>query len=1509
MMKNDLFDLIEKEKENKADTYVKKYAEMVADYQRELETVKGYNGRQILELLQNCDDQESKIAVLQIDTLTKEFSISNNGIPFSATGYRSLFIANLSSKVNNKKFIGNKGLGFRSIINWSETIEIISNNLSLSYSPEFIADFYNSKFTEEKQINIRNEFQLSDDEIPVALLSMPEIQLAASHDYATTVKIKYREDEQDKILEQINLISSDILLFLNHLEEILIITDNREVVFKKVILNTYVSNGITVTTQSINDVVWKVYGVEKKIEKDIIKSNKDKDLYYQIKIAIANDFTHTNPYLFSFFPTNIKFNQDYILHATFELDSTRNQIVDSDKNRFLLKEIVDFTLNVAKIHSSDGVNFNALRILNYGDKADVLDKYGYYDLIKEALETEEIYPCLDNVYRKKTDIIYVNDFLPELLVQYDAIEYLPNHTISLNGNLELQKIFENQEVNKDLSLITDLEEVVNKISALNLRPAERIDFIDTVTANINKNKRYKFNFLIDDEGIVINSDENIYTRPSNSNKLIVPSFTHIKAVNEVFYHRYLNKNYNSTAGSRTRFFYDVFKSYCNIHEYDIVPLINRIISKTNEIMVDKAISFEVKKNSLQESLSALYANYNQLKDKETEREVNDLYVLTQTNDFEPISNLFLSAAYPSGKLTTKIFHGIYFNNMYIADVKILLGEPDIYNIAHFEEFLKWMGCNFLLKYQEKSMQDIPGYGSQFNEVPYIKYVRDLTNDRENYTGYKIHFKELNQNVISNLDIHSLIALCVLDTKLNNEISDRKNTDSYKYYYRGWYTKYDHPSYIKFQINKVFHFENFILDEKFSWMNTVFFDYNHQIFKDFKIGPSAVRGVLGDLGAIENFEESPLAILNSAFHQFNKVFPDGKGSATFYSNMVKILAKKNYILTAPIKLFAYKNATLELLDQNKIYFSDNIILPIQLSDDYPILNFPARAGAKEAIRKLNINDLDDLKIAIENYELNDEVNAEMQRYYDSVKPYVLAYRLESLDKSSSINANINFTNSFKFELCNHLECRLNDRIFNLQNNSYVYDSSRKIYLLKISNVSSLEELRNEPGFADVFSDVLCNVFSTKSEKSTFESLIRDSSKVINYNIEKTLGITALEEAKRHLGQLSSKKYFWNIIFSLIDTNMENSDEALDDFIRTSFSGFEMDLDYHHFNNPKNISQFKVLFETLNISLQDFNAMVTEQIDVSDYNFRALETEYLKFNNRFKQLVYHQLLNQEFTEKSQLIDYFNRYSNLITELKTLAHENSYNFIEDGRQFFYRVLSDNFPEVNYDLVIHDLDINEIYKKSKLEFTVEENFRIRQNAAWQSLLFFGEIDIVRQELEAEVTASGTAVESDTDDADGLTMTTAEVTTLSASMYKTKHLKKSIYSKNTYKGDHKESSGLKIIGNKAEDLAYNTLVALYTEEYVEYKAAENEALHYDIVYSKDQGKSWVFVDVKNSSSGKFYISESERLFGLEHKENYDIWIYINNNFRVLEKFFLSNQILNATEYEVQLDFTPENND
>src|SRR4051812_40948891 len=121
---------------NKRNLYKQDYGEMLGDFNREQETTKGYNGRQLFELLQNCDDEGSKEVLISLDQDSQIISISNNGTPFSEKGYRSLFIANLSSKRNKRLYIGNKGLGIRSIINWSNSIEIQSNNLSVKFSEE-----------------------------------------------------------------------------------------------------------------------------------------------------------------------------------------------------------------------------------------------------------------------------------------------------------------------------------------------------------------------------------------------------------------------------------------------------------------------------------------------------------------------------------------------------------------------------------------------------------------------------------------------------------------------------------------------------------------------------------------------------------------------------------------------------------------------------------------------------------------------------------------------------------------------------------------------------------------------------------------------------------------------------------------------------------------------------------------------------------------------------------------------------------------------------------------------------------------------------------------------------------------------------------------------------------------------------------------------------------------------------------------------------------------------------
>jgi len=102
-----------------------KPALMIADFRREQDAVRDYEGREILELLQNANDaaqennQQGKVSIfLSEDGLV----VANTGKPFSSDGIISLQNDHLSPKRHSKgNLIGDKGLGFRAILNWSRT--------------------------------------------------------------------------------------------------------------------------------------------------------------------------------------------------------------------------------------------------------------------------------------------------------------------------------------------------------------------------------------------------------------------------------------------------------------------------------------------------------------------------------------------------------------------------------------------------------------------------------------------------------------------------------------------------------------------------------------------------------------------------------------------------------------------------------------------------------------------------------------------------------------------------------------------------------------------------------------------------------------------------------------------------------------------------------------------------------------------------------------------------------------------------------------------------------------------------------------------------------------------------------------------------------------------------------------------------------------------------------------------------------------------------------------------
>ena len=123
--------------------YLRRPKRLISDYRTERGITHGYQGREILEMLQNAGDAAEKAGIrgrIRIELCRHGVLIANTGQGFDAGGVDSLQTANLSPKFLERRklgtLIGNKGLGFRAILNWTVTPLISSGALRLAY-PNF----------------------------------------------------------------------------------------------------------------------------------------------------------------------------------------------------------------------------------------------------------------------------------------------------------------------------------------------------------------------------------------------------------------------------------------------------------------------------------------------------------------------------------------------------------------------------------------------------------------------------------------------------------------------------------------------------------------------------------------------------------------------------------------------------------------------------------------------------------------------------------------------------------------------------------------------------------------------------------------------------------------------------------------------------------------------------------------------------------------------------------------------------------------------------------------------------------------------------------------------------------------------------------------------------------------------------------------------------------------------------------------------------------------------------
>src|SRR5690606_24200338 len=113
---------------------------------------------------------KSEIINISVDTKNAILIISNNGDGFSLDGIESLMYTGLSTK-NKAEFIGNKGLGFRSILNWVNWVKVQTKEISIRFSKSYSENYFDKYIVHEQSVQEKiakevNEKKLSIGEKP-----------------------------------------------------------------------------------------------------------------------------------------------------------------------------------------------------------------------------------------------------------------------------------------------------------------------------------------------------------------------------------------------------------------------------------------------------------------------------------------------------------------------------------------------------------------------------------------------------------------------------------------------------------------------------------------------------------------------------------------------------------------------------------------------------------------------------------------------------------------------------------------------------------------------------------------------------------------------------------------------------------------------------------------------------------------------------------------------------------------------------------------------------------------------------------------------------------------------------------------------------------------------------------------------------------------------------------------------------------------------------------------------
>ena len=1244
------------------------------DLNNENSTRLDYKGREIYELLQNAEDAKAETVEIILDTRENLLSISNMGdecLSFTEEGFSSIMMAGTSPKqLSKQSYIGNKGLGFRSILNWSDVIRIHSSGVCCEFSSDIILEYWENKIKSNLPSDIIKQHEDFAQKLgvkhPMAILAIPKVREDNDSSYTTKIDIKYKPDCIKSIKEQIDSLSGKVLLFLSNIREIIINIDGeKHSIKKKIKANS--SNIVTVYDKHHRQ------GIEYITHKVNNTYHADNSKRYEVCIAYTKDEDKYGDYLYTFFPTKVRIGLPCVIHATFELNSSRNALIESDVNNWMQGEIArclkEFAVLLADNDTSCSWNYVDLISLNEYDKRD----FTYLrDELSNGKSALRIYPTYSGYKPLDQTVGYSADF---------ARFVSQNKDLFSNHLLEGFERYFSPNQNADDSFIDIINDFSKQIASDDL--TKRVELIYALSSiSYNTDNRNKLIVLSDSSGNIINGVARINVGEEIAD---LPSTLDISYVDKELVNSLIKRFY--LGDSNVRGLTTKLSSFG-------INVTNLDITATKDIIISY-----LKRENLSESefVQLMYALFNKLRETDSTslRELfqrpdfkvlakdGKLYfpcevVFSQENIYQDHEQLIYSPSKWSKFFSSKVGENI-------TEGTIIDFFCDTVGVAHHIPMdytpIDVKAHEYLDTYSNILYKQISNH-----ERFYYEYLKQ-------YPGYPNYFHIVKPEFINRLhnegkSLTFITKLIMADQKAFNEL---KNTTLH-YFLSTIKTEDVKVSYPLYRLRGLDVFKplsTYITSEK------ILLDGDIQLeneLNELSKEPNA-KDMLIMLGARENIGELeiddlynllynlPQKELKSGIQRLYKSIRDaikGKLDNSRFLDLSKQFANNG---TAYCRKAGGK---IEVKPINEIYYWDNVLLPQNILNNKFKLELPTRVGEESVKKIFGVKLAKDIVIEIGAHSKNEYLSElTMSRIRERIR-YILAYRFYNLNSNreiSDLEEKKRIAQILKnLEIIVYSSCHISvdGEISELQDGDMVSNKIKGVTVFHVcTGMTEIESAFKTPSFCESITEILCISLKVTGNEiaNCFRSILKNSIAENEFITKKEISTEIWEDVDRVIGLSDEEKKIWDMLVK------KHGLPALDPEKLTSPAKVK-------------IEYLKEIFKTINIP---------------------------NHYSEFSELTWR--------EKYDLLSSLSS-PNIVLDLSVLGEGGLYPFYSDWINSRVNEYKADFARKIYDITVNDnnKDPYWYYDQCNMFYTGDWKFNMLQEHRFQ-LLTFDELDSILKE------------------------------------------------------------------------------------------------------------------------------------------------------------------------------------